>query len=68
MKAIPGDPFSKEQSLSQETSQTLIKLYGLDQSWPQQYRKFLNSIIKGDLGTFKISIFDSQSVNSLFHT
>jgi oligopeptide transport system permease protein len=51
MKAIPGDPFSKEQSLSQETSQTLIKYHGLDQSWPQQYRKFLASIIKGDLGT-----------------
>ncbi len=51
MKMIPGDPFSKEQSLTKETSETLIKHHGLDKSWSEQYKKFLTALTQGDLGS-----------------
>lgn len=65
MKTIPGDPFSKEQSLTKATSETLLKHHGLDKSWPEQYKNFLTSITKGDLGTSLRS--QNLSVNQLIH-
>lgn len=50
MKAIPGDPFSQEQSLSQEAHEALMKHHALNQTWMEQYQSYLVSILKGDLG------------------
>jgi oligopeptide transport system permease protein len=51
MKAIPGDPFSQEQSLSLEAHEALMKHHGLNQTWMEQYQSYLASILRGDLGS-----------------
>lgn len=63
MKSIPGDPFSKEQSLSQEASQALIKHHGLDRSLFTQYQNFLTSLLMGNLGSSLR--YQSLTVNQL---
>lgn len=65
MKAIPGDPFSQEQTLSKESRQNLLKYHGLDQSWWQQYEGYFTSLLKGDLGTSLR--YQNKSVNQLIN-
>jgi len=50
MKAIPGDPFSSEQSMPKEVLQSLYSHYGLDKSLTYQYIKYLKGFLTLDLG------------------
>ncbi|WP_409345648.1 ABC transporter permease [Paenibacillus sp. MBLB4367] len=51
MKNLPGDPFGEaSQKLSPENKMLLIQQYGLDKPIWQQYLKFMNDILHGDLG------------------
>lgn len=63
MKAIPGDPFSQEQSLTTESHASLLKYHGLEQSVMAQYKNYLFSILRGDLGT-SLS-YQNRTVNQL---
>lgn len=51
MKNLPGDPFGEDSiKLTPEQRQILYQQYGLDKPMYQQYFKYLNDIIHGDLG------------------
>lgn len=51
VKAMPGDPFSKEgKALSQETYAALEEKYGLDKPVSEQYVIYLNNVVHGDFG------------------
>lgn len=65
MKAIPGDPFSQEQSLTTQGHAALMKHHGLDQSYLKQYGHYLSEIFHGNLGTSLI--YHGRTVNQLIH-
>ncbi|TVY09611.1 ABC transporter permease [Paenibacillus cremeus] len=51
MKNLPGDPFGEEsQKLTIEQKQLLYAQYGLDKPVWEQYLKYMNNVIHGDLG------------------
>ncbi|WP_454192094.1 ABC transporter permease [Paenibacillus sp. Marseille-Q7038] len=50
MKAIPGNPFMGEKSVSPEIQARLMEQYGLDKPIFQQYTKYLGDIVTGDFG------------------
>lgn len=50
MKAIPGDPFTQEQSLPPEIVASLYQYYGLDQPIWKQYLDYLANLVRGDFG------------------
>ncbi|OXM86063.1 ABC transporter permease [Paenibacillus rigui] len=51
MKNLPGDPFGEDSlKLTPEQKQILFQQYGLDKPIGQQYLKYLNDVIHGDLG------------------
>ncbi len=50
VRFVPGGPFDKERSVSQETLERLNAYYGLDKSLPEQYFAFLKNLTKGELG------------------
>lgn len=50
MKAIPGDPFRQEQALPKEIYDALREHYGLNDSWPVQYLRYLTQLASFDLG------------------
>ena len=50
MKGIPGDPFGQEQALPTEIHQALRTHYGLNDSWPIQYVRYLAQIPTFDFG------------------
>ncbi|MFH5182815.1 ABC transporter permease [Paenibacillus sp. TAB 01] len=51
MKNLPGDPFGEDSiKLTPEQKQILFQQYGLDKPIGQQYVKYLNDILHGDLG------------------
>jgi oligopeptide transport system permease protein len=51
MKALPGDPFGDAAAkLAPENLELLRVQYGLDQPEWQQYLKYMNHVIHGDLG------------------
>jgi len=49
MKALPGDPFHNPK-LKPELRQALLQKYGLDLPISQQYFKYMNNLVHGDLG------------------
>jgi oligopeptide transport system permease protein len=49
MKALPGDPFHNEK-MKPELRQALNRKYGLDLPVPQQYLRYMNNLVHGDLG------------------
>jgi len=49
MKALPGDPFHNPK-LKPEMREALLQKYGLDLPVSQQYVKYLNNLVHGDLG------------------
>jgi oligopeptide transport system permease protein len=49
MKALPGDPFHNPK-IKPEMRQALLQKYGLDLPVSQQYVKYLNNLVHGDLG------------------
>ncbi|WP_028549269.1 ABC transporter permease [Paenibacillus sp. UNC451MF] len=51
MKNLPGDPFGEDTlKLTAEQKQLLYAQYGLDKPIWEQYLKYLNNVIHGDLG------------------
>lgn len=51
MKNLPGDPFGEESlKLTAEQKTLLYAQYGLDKPLWQQYLKYMNNVIHGDLG------------------
>jgi oligopeptide transport system permease protein len=58
MRAAPGGPFDREQSLSPQVKANLESAYGLDQPILIQYGRYLRSILHGDFGpSFKYKDF-----------
>lgn len=63
MHSIPGDPFSSEKKLPEQTLRALEAKYNLDKPLPQQYVLYMKNLATGDLG---ISIkTPSRSVNEI---
>ncbi|MFP5358799.1 MAG: oligopeptide ABC transporter permease OppB [Gammaproteobacteria bacterium] len=50
MRAAPGGPFDSERVLAPEVQKQLEAAYHLDESLPQQYLRYLGSLLQGDLG------------------
>jgi oligopeptide transport system permease protein len=50
MRAAPGGPFDREQSLSPQVKANLQSAYGLDQPVLIQYGRYLKSLLHGDFG------------------
>lgn len=61
--AIPGDPFTDEQTSSREIIESLSRYYGLDKPLWEQYTIYLNRLLHGDLGvSFK---YIGRSANAI---
>lgn len=50
MKAIPGDPFSQEQTIPEEIMKSLMAHYELDKPIHVQYYKYMKGLLQFDLG------------------
>lgn len=50
MKLIPGDPFTNEKALPKEIHEALREHYGLNDPWYVQYVRYINSVLRWDLG------------------
>lgn len=61
--AIPGDPFSDEESIPEEILTALNHHYGLDQPLYVQFGKYFNNLLHGNLGlSFK---YQGRTANDL---
>lgn len=66
VRAMPGDVITTltgNQNVSEETRQLAIQKYGLDQSLPVQYWRWLTNVLQGDLGNTVIT--DQTVVSAL---
>lgn len=63
MKVLPGDPFTQEQGLPQETLTALRAHYGLDDAWYWQYLRYLQSVATWDLGPSLV--YQDRTVNDI---
>jgi oligopeptide transport system permease protein len=50
MRLAPGGPFDKERRLPPEVEANLMKAYHLDEPLPQQFARYLGSLLQGDFG------------------
>lgn len=50
LRLAPGGPFDQEQGLSPAVRANLERAYGLDQSLPSQYLRYLRGLAHGDFG------------------
>lgn len=50
MKALPGDPFTQEQTIPEEIMKSLYAHYGLDEPLHIQYIKYLKGVVTWNLG------------------
>lgn len=58
MRAAPGGPFDAEQTLPPEIEANLEAAYGLDQPVLVQFGRFLQGLVRGDLGpSFRLKDF-----------
>ena len=48
--AAPGGPFDAERALPPEIEANIAKAYHLDESLPRQFTRYLNGLLRGDLG------------------
>jgi len=48
--AAPGGPFDAERALPPEIEANIARAYHLDEPLPQQFARYLNGILRGDLG------------------
>lgn len=63
IRLAPGGPFTEERSYPQESIEQLNRHYGLDDSLPVQYVRYLGNLLRGDLGpSFK---YPSRTVNEI---
>lgn len=53
MKKLPGTPFDGERfnMMAPEQQEVILKQYGLNESVPRQYVKYISNILHGDFGT-----------------
>jgi oligopeptide transport system permease protein len=63
MHAIPGDPFTQDQALPEETVRALHRYYGLDQPLYLQYLHYLGRLLHFDLGPSMK--YEGRSVNQI---
>ena len=49
-RLAPGGPFTQERTISPEILEAMNEQYGLNDSWPIQYFRYLGSLLRGDLG------------------
>ena len=50
MRAAPGGPFDLERPMPEETRQTILANYGMDQPLWRQYVDYMGNLVQGDLG------------------
>lgn len=50
MRAAPGGPFDEERALPPETAANIARAYHLDEPLPQQFVRYLDGLLHGDLG------------------
>ncbi|MEZ5540104.1 MAG: ABC transporter permease [Pseudomonadales bacterium] len=50
MHFVPGDPLADKKAIPEVLRAALMAHYGLDQSLPQQYWRFLSAMLHGDFG------------------
>lgn len=48
--AAPGGPFDAERALPPEIEANIARTYHLDEPLPQQFRRYLGGVVKGDFG------------------
>lgn len=61
--ALPGDPFTDEQTTSKEIIDSMMRYYGLDKPLLEQYKIYLSRLVHGDLGvSFK---YVGRSANAI---
>ena len=48
--AAPGGPFDAERALPPEIEANIARFYHLDEPLPQQFTRYLNGLLRGDLG------------------
>ena len=53
MKNLPGTPFDAERFsiMTPQQQERVLEMYGLNDSFPMQYVKYIKNMLKGDLGT-----------------
>ena len=66
IRLAPGGPFSREEKVTPEVMQNLLKKYHMDEPLFKQYLRYMGDVIRGDLGpSFKNKDY---SVNELIFT
>lgn len=50
IRAAPGGPFDEERVLPPEVAENIARAYHLDESLPQQFTRYVNGLLRGDLG------------------
>jgi len=50
IRAAPGGPFDAERVLPPEVAENIARAYHLDESLPQQFTRYVNGLLRGDLG------------------
>jgi ABC-type dipeptide/oligopeptide/nickel transport system permease component len=63
MNLAPGSPLNKEGNQPAEVRANLERYYGLDKSFPEQYLKYFENLLHGDLGPSYFS--KSRTVNEI---
>jgi len=66
MRAIPGDPFTNEKKIQPQIMENLKRKYGLDQPLIVQYGKYLQNLLRGDLGDSMK--YKTRTVNEMLRT
>lgn len=69
--AAPGGPFDSERVLPPEVERNILQAYHLDEPLPQQFRRYMTGVLRGDFGPsythseYSVSeiIFDSYPVS-----
>lgn len=66
MHSIPGDPFTNEKKIQPQIMENLKRKYGLDQPLIVQYGKYLQNLLKGELGDSMK--YKTRTVNEMLET
>lgn len=66
MRAIPGDPFTNEKKIQPQIMENLKRKYGLDQPLVVQYGKYLQNLLRFDLGDSMK--YKTRTVNEMLAT
>ncbi len=50
IRILPGDPFTTEERISEESKKNVMSYYGMDKPLATQYFYYIRNLLKGDLG------------------